>query len=300
MNLKSHFRFDRNQQSGILLLLLLIVVLIGFLYFYNFSEDTVFDTTSAEVIAVQKEIDSLKLTEIENRKPKLYPFNPNYITDFKAYTIGMKPAEYDRLKAFRSEKKWINSSEDFKRVTGVSDSLLAVISPYFKFPEWVINKKNNSEYSENKSQNNFSKKSDNIIMSFAKKTDLNSATSEELQRVNGIGEALGKRIVEFRDKNKGFINDVQLNAVYGLNESTIQKVLQQFTVKTPKQIARSDLNKATASDIATIPGISFEMGKEIWQFRKLRGRLASFAELEKIDGLTAQKLQLIQLYLYIE
>jgi len=300
MNLKSHFRFDRNQQGGILLLLLSIFVLICVFYFYDFTEESVFDATSAEVIAVQNEIDSLKLVEIENRKPKIYPFNPNFITDFKAYSLGISPTEFDKLKAFRSNNQWINSVADFKKVTGVSDSLLDVISPYFKFPDWVKNQNNKNAFPANNNQEKFSKKPENVVFTYAQKIDLNLATAEQLQKVNGIGESFSKRIIDFREKNNGFINDSQLGAVYGLNEATIEKVLQQFTVKTPKQIDKFDLNKASASDIATIPTISFELAKQIWQFRKVRGRIESFSELSKIEGLTAQKLQLIQVYLYIE
>ncbi len=99
-----------------------------------------------ELDKFQKEIDSLKMVEIENSKPKIYPFNPNYITDYKGYTLGMSVEEIDRLLEFRKQDKWINSAEQFQQVTQVSDSLLNAISPYFKFPEWVTNPKTNINY----------------------------------------------------------------------------------------------------------------------------------------------------------
>lgn len=55
--------------------------------------------------------------------------------------LGMSLVEIDKLHRFRESDKWVNSKADFKKVTGVSDSLLAEISPYFKFPEWVTNPK---------------------------------------------------------------------------------------------------------------------------------------------------------------
>jgi hypothetical protein len=138
-NFKSHLLFNKQQRGGILRLVTIIVGLLGAYLFIPFSEDPIIDISSAEVKAVQKQIDSLRTAEIENRKPKRYPFNPNFITDFKAYTLGMSPEEFDRLQHFRSKEQWINSVADFKRVTQVSDSLLEVISPYFKFPDWVQN-----------------------------------------------------------------------------------------------------------------------------------------------------------------
>ncbi|QAA82946.1 helix-hairpin-helix domain-containing protein [Aequorivita sp. H23M31] len=294
MELKSHFTFNRNQRSGILLLLLLIISLLCIYWFADFSEEDTLDTSSAEIVAIQKELDSLRLVELENRKPKIYPFNPNYITDFKGYTLGMSNEEIDRLLKFRKEGKWINSIADFKKVTGVSDSLLDEISPHFKFPDWVNNPKPTSNFFVRKNENGFVEKP------FNQKIDLNLATAEQLQEVNGIGEALSKRIIEQREKLNGFSNDSQLYAVYGLNDEVVKRTLNLFTVKEPREILKLNVNTASASDIATIPGISFDLAKKIWEYRTLREKITDFQELEKIEGMSESKLRLIQLYLSIE
>tara|TARA_R100000655_G_C2978176_1_gene191402 strand:+ start:202 stop:1086 length:885 start_codon:yes stop_codon:yes gene_type:complete len=294
MELKSHFTFSKQQRSGILLLLLLIVALLCIYWFVDFSEEDTLDISSAEIVAVQKEMDSLRLVEIENKKPKLYPFNPNFITDYKGYTLGMTNGEIDRLLKYRKEGKWINSAADFKRVTEVSDSLLNELSPYFKFPDWVTNPKPKSNFSNNKTDKGFAEKP------YAQKIDLNKATEEQLQQVGGIGEALSKRIVSYREKLGGFSNDIELNSVYGLNPEVVQRTLNLFTVKTPREITKINVNKASASDIATIPGISFEMARKIWEFRRLREKISTIQELDKIEGMTERKLQLIQLYLSVE
>ncbi|MEH6766022.1 MAG: helix-hairpin-helix domain-containing protein [Aequorivita antarctica] len=294
MNIKSHFTFNRQQRSGIFLLLLLIVSLLCVYWFVDFSEEDTFDTSSLEIVSMQKELDSLRLVEMENRKPKKYPFNPNFITDYKGYTLGMTNEEIDRLLQYRKEDKWINSASDFKRVTGVSDSLLAELSPYFKFPDWVTNPKPKSNFKDYKSEKGFSEKT------FSQKIDLNKATEEQLQQVSGIGEALSKRIVAYREKLGGFSDDIQLYSVYGLDASVVQRTLNLFTVKIPKHISKINVNIASASDISTIPGISFEMAKKIWEYRRLREKINSIQELEKIEGMTERKLQLIQLYLSVE
>lgn len=294
MNIKSHFTFNKQQRSGILLLLLLIVSLLCVYWFVDFSEEDTFDTSSAEIVSMQNELDSLRLIEIEKRKPKIYPFNPNFITDYKGYTLGMSNEEIDRLLQYRKEDKWINSAADFKRVTGVSDSLLNELSPNFKFPDWVTNPKPKHDFKEYKSEKGFDEKP------FAQKIDLNKATEEQLQQVSGIGEALSKRIVSDREKLGGFSNDIELYSVYGLDPSVVQRTLNLFTVKSPKNISKININTASASDIATIPGVSFKMAKKIWEYRRLREKITNIQELEKIEGMTERKLQLIQLYLSVE
>ena len=287
---KSFFVFNSSQRNGILFLLLLVSGFAVINNYIDFTTENLLDTNSKEVLAVQKELDSIRTLLIESNQSKIHPFNPNFITDFKGYKLGMSSEEIDRLLDYRKQNKWINSKEDFKKVTKVSDSFLDQISSYFKFPDWISNPK--PKYSD--WRKGFKEKT------FDQKTDLNSATQLELKKVNGIGEALSKRIIDYRDKLGGFTNDIQLYEVYGLDYQLTDKVRNDFTVKTPKEIIKMNLNKISASDIATVPGISFELAKRIWEFRVLNERIVDFIELKKIEGLTERKLQGIQLYLKLE
>ena len=288
--IKSHFVFNRSQRNGILLLVFFISGYLVINYYVDFSKENLLDINSKEVIAIQKELDSLRTIEVASKKPKVFPFNPNFLTDFKGYTLGMSTEEIDRLLAFRKENKWINSVEDFKKVTKVSDSLLNKISPYFKFPDWVTNPKLKNKYVKKR----FKEKK------FTQKIDLNLATQDQLEAVNGIGKAFSKRIIDYRNKLGGFTNDIQLYQVYGLDFQVANSILKEFTVKTPKEIIKMNLNSISASDISTIPSISFDIAKRIWEFRILNEGIKSFSELENIEGLTKRKLQGIQLYLKLE
>ncbi|GEQ87342.1 hypothetical protein ULMS_28500 [Patiriisocius marinistellae] len=295
---KSHFEYSKDERSGIFILCLFIIGLLVFLKFYKPTQVPLLDTSSPQIVSIQREIDSLKLVAIEKRKPKIFPFNPNFITDYKAYTLGLSTQEFDRLKKFRNTNKWVNSVADFKRVTQVNDSVLNKISPYFKFPEWVTNPKIKYSSSTSFPKKNF--KEYDKELPFAEKVDLNIATAEQLKKIYGIGPALSVRIVEERQKLGGFSNDDQLYGVWGLKDSVVKKTLLRFTVKTPKVIERMNINTASASDIATIKGISFDFATEIWEFVTLRERINNLNELEKIDGMTTSRLKLIALYLSVE
>jgi hypothetical protein len=84
--MKSHFQFSNKQRSGIFLLLLIIIVLQCAYFFIDFSDDEL-QTKIEKVETFRNEIDSLRLVKLENSKPKIYPFNPNYIKDYKGYTL---------------------------------------------------------------------------------------------------------------------------------------------------------------------------------------------------------------------
>ena len=202
--MKSHFQFSNKQRSGIFLLLALIIVAQCIYSFIDFSKDEI-PVNQEELNVFRNELDSLRLVEIENNKPKIYPFNPNFITDYKGYTLGMTNEEIDRLLNFRKQNNWINSVKQFQKVTQVSDSLLHKISPFFKFPDWVTNP---NRASKNYPVDNFSEKDSwrkgksysNSPKPFEQKIDLNKATASQLQRVYGIGEAYSKRIIKYRCK----------------------------------------------------------------------------------------------------
>ena len=131
---KQFFNFNKSQRTGIVLLFVLIISLQSAIYFFTFDIIPFKENEKEKQnwLAFQSEIDSLK-SEKENYIPKIYPFNPNFITDYKGYKLGLSIKEIDRLHAFRKTNKYLNSAEDFQAVTKVSDSLLRVISSYFKF-----------------------------------------------------------------------------------------------------------------------------------------------------------------------
>jgi competence protein ComEA len=287
--MKSLFKFTTGQRYGIFLLVALVIILQCVYFIVDFPTKP-YQDNHALINEFQKEIDSLKLIEIENQKPKIYPFNPNYITDYKGYTLGMTSEEINRLLEFRNQNKWINSTKQFKKVTKVSDSLLAILSPNFKFPEWVTNPKPKSNISFGY-----------LEKSFDQKIDLNTATAKQLQKVNGIGEKLSERIIKFRNKFQGgFIADIQLQDIYGLTPEVIEKVTNKFTVKTPRQVIKVNLNDATIEELVSIQHIDYELAYEIIDQRTLREGFKNFDELTKVKDFPIDKIEIIKLYLSLK
>jgi len=287
--MKFHTYFSRQQRLAVVLLILIIISLELFLVSNKSSPSDLHKVDPQIYVKFQKEVDSLIVQKRNQSTPKIHPFNPNYITDHKGYTLGMSTTEINRLHQYRAQNKWVNSKKEFQRITNVSDSLLKTIAPYFKFPEWV------TKTTQKTTSNSFS-----TDKSFDLKIDLNKATAAQLQKVYGIGAFYSERIIKFRDSFKGgFISEIQLQDVRGLTPEVIENILKKFTVKTPRHIKKLNLNVATVDQLVQIQHIDYELAYEIVELRMLKEGYRAIEELTKVKGFPIEKLEIIKLYLSI-
>ena len=64
--------------------------------------------------------------------------------------------------------------------------------------------------------------------------DLNKASENQLTEIPGIGPALAKRIIEFRDQNGDFKRVEDLLKIRGIGERSFQKIRPHVTGKSKK------------------------------------------------------------------
>ena len=289
-NFKSHFKFTNQEQSGIFYLLLLIIIIKGASYYIENSDTKLNDHFTID-LATQLKIDSLKDGNYHSGTMLMYPFNPNYLSDFKGYTLGMSVKEINRLFDFRSQNKYVNSPEEFQEVTQVSDSLLGIISPYFKFPDFR-SYENKQYITEDKLQSPKKKLSSALEIK-----DLNAASLEELKSIYGIGDKLSARIVKFRDRLGGFLVEEQLYDVYGLEPDVVERALEQFKILEPPTVEKININSASGQEISALVYINFDVAKRIVEYRNIKGAIESFDELSEIAEFPIDKINRIKLYL---
>ncbi|WP_445747767.1 helix-hairpin-helix domain-containing protein [Polaribacter sp.] len=295
----SHFWYHKSQRNGIFLLAILIIILQVFIFADVFSSDEKIIKETPQIIAFQHQIDSLKMIEIENRKPKIFPFNPNYITDFKGEQLGMSLVEIDRLLAYRKSGKFINSKSQFQQVTKISDSLLAKIAPFFKFPDWV--EKQNSYQKENPSSEKFNFQNyKKTAKSDLSTNDLNKATSADLQYISGIGEKTAERIIQYRSKLQGFTFKEQLYEVWGLQKEIADKTLETFTIKQKPIIKTVNINSLSFKELLRIPYMNYELCRKIFDYKDEVAEIQQISELKNIKDFPLDIYNRLVLYLHAE
>ena len=267
------FRSFRTQRVAFFLFL----VLIGFqIYLDRYTLEIDAMDILAFDAALQEHID---LAKLQKQQPRIFPFNPNYISLSKGYQLGLSVKEIERLRLYRDSGEFINSVAAFEQITQVTPSWIKQYSPYFKFPDWVT------------TQTEKTKRPKSIEVK-----DLNTSSARDLTQVRGIGEVLSKRIVKYRTRLQGFDELDQLYEVYGLDSLVVEKVKRQFKLITKPERVKIPIAEVTMEALLRIPYLSKSEAKKIIGLRT-RNQNLSFENLRSEPGFDSLKIERLALYL---
>ncbi len=273
----SRLRLTKVERGGFFMLLLLMFSLIILETRPSSTDLGMVELNSEEVQAWLLTYDSLESAQ-RKRRNKIFPFNPNFISPAKADRLGLTAEEFRRFQEFRSSGNWINTTEDFQRVTGVSQIWMKQYASLFKFPDFLKEKTSALQQSQNK-----------IFLS--------QANEQQLMRIKGIGPVMARRIIRARDQWGGIGSEHELMLIHGLNTSLVDALMRDFLYD-QKLITPRNINKLFPVDLAELPGIDFALTKRIWEFVRLRQGLQSLEELHFLEEIQPRLFEVIQLYLY--
>ncbi|PCE63509.1 ComEA family DNA-binding protein [Sediminicola luteus] len=281
---KSHFSFTKQERSGIFFLLALVVVLqLGYWWLANRPAATI------PTIVVNEEgqrwVDSLKAAQ-QKDSARVFLVNPNYLSDYRAYVLGISAEALSRIQAYRNNGKYFNDAAGFQEVAQLPDSTWQQVKPLLKFPK-IFKRGQKVKVAS----------SDNGVRV---KKDINTATEAELSKVRGIGEVLSKRIVKFRTSLGGFLDDAQVRETFGLEPEVADRLLQVFKVVDAPQIKKVLINQASAGQLAANPYIRYQDARKIVALRDSLGRISNWSEITAIPGFPKERIARIQLYLSLD
>jgi competence ComEA-like helix-hairpin-helix protein len=128
-------------------------------------------------------------------------------------------------------------------------------------------------------------------------TDINTATLNDLMKVNGIGKKMALRILEKRAELGSYKSMHQLKDVKGIGKKVFGKLVCAFFVpeegRLPCEVtgkeapggAKVNLNTATAKELMTLPGVGKKMAEKILEHRKTAGWFKTPYDLDAIKGI---------------
>lgn len=282
--------FSRSQRLGVVVLLF-VISCVQLLFYVGDSFDTK-ETVNVleENIEVIEKLDSICLALERMEKSRDYTFNPNFIENDKSYFLGMSVQEYDRLRDFREQGKFVNSGEEFQKVTGVSDAWMEKYGVRFKFPDWVTKRANSGGFSKGNWH-------ENEVKTVIEKVDINTASKEKLIAVRGIGDALSDRILSEREKFGAFVSVEQFDYIWGLKSEVIEELKKHFVVMDTASKKKVNINTAGRNELKLIPYLNYGNALEIIKHRSLHGDFETEEDLKEIKNIPLDKLAIINLYL---
>ena len=270
------FRFilSKPQRGAVLILLVLLIAVQLYRLLVNSPELSPVDLSQAQ--SYQTQLDSLKIKE-NAQTPIVYQYNPNYLTDYRAYTLGLPPEAFDKLLRYRQTNSYVNTPKQFQEVTKLSDSLMEKLLPQLKFSKPLFK----------------SKTKNRIVL----KKDINKASASDFQEVSGIGAVLSERIVKYRSFLSGFSVLEQCYEVYGLDSLVVQRLWERFEIQSLPEIERLDLTTVSLQELEQIPYLNRADARKIIAHRT-KNKGISTATLSELFVNSPNKLQRIKLYLY--
>ncbi|NIR46565.1 MAG: hypothetical protein GWN99_19145 [Gemmatimonadetes bacterium] len=132
--------------------------------------------------------------------------------------------------------------------------------------------------------------------------DPNRADEAELDRLPGVGPALARAILASRRRDGPFRDLADLERVAGLGSTTIRRLAPHLALPASAGPARTahqgrvlpaerrsgaplDLNRASAADLESLPGIGPVRARAIVRWREARGPFRNFEDLLEVPGI---------------
>lgn len=254
--LQDYFYYSRSERVAALTLVILILFFFGlnsYLYWRPSSEPSL----KMEVLLLEQDkADSLAPEEIV-----LAPFDPNLAEQEELEQLGLSARTARSIINYRSKGGKYRYKEDLAKIYTLDSTDYIRLRPYIQLPERPANFE---PYKQKKKKRR--PKFDRL--------EINSANEQDWQELCGIGPGYARRIVKFRKALGGFHKIEQVAELYGLPDSTYQKIKGKLHCR-PHNIKKINLNTATEEELKSHPYLNWKQAKAIVRWRE---------EQEPFDG----------------
>ncbi len=306
MQIKEHhvFYFSRKEKNGIILILL-INLLIYFLpdmvdHFIPEKNELKFDTDQFDTADSNinqaaltanfknKQIEQSRefILDKKNKLVQYFEFDPNHCNKEEWLKLGVKEKTISTIQHYLSKGGHFKKPEDLKKIWGFTVNKLDELMPFVKIKNDQVPK----EYPRT-SNNNYKSEAPKII-------NLNAADSALLESLPGIGPALSRRIIVYKNKLGGFYEVNQLKEVWGLQDSVYQKIEKMLDVN--GETKKIDINLVSFDELKSHPYFGYKLANTIINYRNQHGSFKSLDDIQKINLIDQKTFNLITHYLMIK
>jgi DNA uptake protein ComE-like DNA-binding protein len=126
--------------------------------------------------------------------------------------------------------------------------------------------------------------------------ELNSADTLDLQQLRGIGPGFARRIVNYRERLRGFSDKRQVLEVFGMDTARYRLISGNLHVN-PDSVHPFSLNTVTFKELLRHPYFPFAVTKNIMVYRQKNKVFKNLDELRQIEGINDSIFRRMVVYL---
>ncbi len=300
---KDYLYFTHTERQGVLLLAALIVCVCLLPRFLSSDSEEGF--SCEEDSAFRKERD-IFFSSLHDKKPKKtvrytttwgkeksvappfsYPpeevrfssFDPNTADSVTLLRLGLSSWTTRNILNYRRKGGKFRHPKDFGKIYGMSPQQYAVLLPYISIPK--------APDTLHLLASRETMPKDTVYKYPAGTTiDLNHADTTELKKIPGIGSAIARMIVNYRQRLGYYCRIEQLEEIH----LRVEKLRPWFTLN-KNEAKRIDLNRASLERIMHHPYFNYYQARVIVEYRKKKGKLKELEQLSLYEEFTAADLE---------
>ena len=209
--------------------------------------------------------------ELSSRQPESFPFDPNTADSTQLLRLGLRPWQVRNIYKYRSKGGIYRTKEDFARLYGLTVKDYRRLEPYIQI---------SSDYRPAAELVGERPRYERDTLLRPIKIDstqhivLNTADTNQLKKVPGIGSYYAKEIVRHGKWLGGYICVDQLDEIDGFPS----EAKKYFVVERPTP-QRINVNRLTLQQLRRHPYINYYQAKTIVDYRRLHGDIHSLQDL---------------------
>lgn len=294
---KAYFSFSKKERIGILSMLVLIVIAWFLPAFFSSGELDVEELTilqtDVDSFLVNQHIaeDRIETTPVTDESPIAYfYFDPNTLNRDGWQQLGLTDRTITTIDNYRTRGGKFYKPEDFKKIFGLKKEEYDRLYPYIRI------ERNKSESREHVS---VSKEQKIVPVVEFLMLNVNTADSTGFRQLRGIGSVLSKRIVAYRQKLGGFYSVDQLTEVFGLPDSTFERIRPHLNCDA-SDVKRMNINLANVDMLKDHPYIKYRLAAAVIAYRDQHGSFNTLPDLKRVHLVSDEIYERMVPYLALE
>jgi len=189
----------------------------------------------------------------------IFYFDPNKLPLDSLELLGLSKRAAENIVRYREAGGYFKQPEDLEKIYSLDATLLRQLRPYVRIPDPALPERL-------------------AVKKSILPVELNTATTDSLLRLPGIGNVFAKRIIEYRDKLGGFSEPIQLLEVYGMDSIRYGGIEAMLSTDS-SLLKKIDLNTADYQTLIRHPYLNKSQVNAILSYRRFAGRFVRREEL---------------------